>query len=250
MNRAVERILAVATKEVGYLEKRTNAQLDSPTANAGSNNWTKFARDLDALGFYNGKKSGYAWCDVFVDWCMVTAFGVETALALLCQPMGSAGAGCTSSANYYKAKGRFFKTGPQPGDQIFFTKDGGKSMNHTGLVVEVKDGKVYTIEGNTSGASGVIANGGGVCRKSYAVGYAKIGGYGRPDWSLVPEEKAAEPTPAVYNTVAECPQWAQTAVQWAVKSGYIQGDEQGRLGLDATKLWALQVMYNIVGRGK
>ncbi len=59
---------------------------------------------------------------------------------------------------------------------------------------------------------------------------------------------AVEPTPKVYNTVTECPQWAKPAVQWAVDSGYIQGDERGRLGLDGTKLWALQVMYNIVGR--
>ncbi len=58
----------------------------------------------------------------------------------------------------------------------------------------------------------------------------------------------AGPTSEVYNTVAECPQWARKAVQWAVTSGYIRGDGQGLLGLDATKLWALQVMYNIMGR--
>ncbi len=57
-------------------------------------------------------------------------------------------------------------------------------------------------------------------------------------------------TTTVYNTVAECPVWAQAAVRWAADSKYIQGDEHGRLGLDNTKLWALQVMYNILGRDK
>ncbi len=54
--------------------------------------------------------------------------------------------------------------------------------------------------------------------------------------------------PEVYNTVDECPEWAKPAVQWAVSSGLIQGDEKGDLGLDNTKLWALQVNYNAAGR--
>ena len=72
----IQDLLNLAQNEVGYLEKKTNSQLDDKTANAGYNNWTKYARDLDALGnFYNGKKNGYSWCDVFVDWCFVTTFG-------------------------------------------------------------------------------------------------------------------------------------------------------------------------------
>ena len=33
-----------------YLEKRSNAYLDDFTRNAGSNNYTKFARDVDRVG--------------------------------------------------------------------------------------------------------------------------------------------------------------------------------------------------------
>jgi glucan-binding YG repeat protein len=44
---------------------------------------------------------------------------------------------------------------------------------------------VYTIEGNTSSGSEVIANGGAVCQKEYALTNSRIDGYGRPDWSLV-----------------------------------------------------------------
>lgn len=188
---AVERLLTVARAEIGYCEKRSSAQLDSQTANAGSANYTKYARDLDAIkNIYNGAKQGFAWCDVFVDWCFIETFGVELALKLLCQPQKSTGAGCTYSAQFYKAAGRW-QTGPQPGDQIFFTKDGGKNSNHTGIVERVDGEKVYTIEGNTSSASGVVANGGAVCRKSYALSSASIMGFGRPNWSLVPETRTS-----------------------------------------------------------
>ena len=54
----VERVIAAARAELGYLEKASNAQLDSRTANAGDKNYTKYARDLDALGVYDGKKYG------------------------------------------------------------------------------------------------------------------------------------------------------------------------------------------------
>ena len=76
---AVEKLLSVAAAEIGYLEKQSNSQLDDKTANAGYNNYTKYARDLDALGVYNFPKNGYAWCDMFVDWCFVQAFGLDAA---------------------------------------------------------------------------------------------------------------------------------------------------------------------------
>ena len=52
-------IIALAQNEIGYLEKASNSQLDSKTANAGYNNFTKYARDLDNIpGFFNGPKNG------------------------------------------------------------------------------------------------------------------------------------------------------------------------------------------------
>ena len=78
--------LNVARGELGYHEKNSNAYLDDKTANSGSGNYTKYARDLDALGyFYNGPKQGFPYCDVGYDWCLVKAYGVEAALELLCQ---------------------------------------------------------------------------------------------------------------------------------------------------------------------
>ena len=109
-----QKVIDVALSQVGYHEKASNAELDDFKANSGDGNWTKFARDMDALsGFYNGRKQGFAWCDVFVDWCFVQAYGRAGAQFLLCQPDNSAGAGCSGSAQYFRNKGQFHEKNPQ-----------------------------------------------------------------------------------------------------------------------------------------
>lgn len=199
------KVIDIALAEVGYLEKASNKYLDDPSKNAGRGNFTKYARDIDQIPeFYNGKKQGFDWCDVFVDWCFVQAFGAPLAKTLLNQPSRSAGAGCKYSAEYYKRAGRFVVANPQVGDQIFFGS--GSSVTHTGLVYKVDGSRVYTVEGNTSSTDGVVANGGAVAKKSYSLTYSKIYGYGRPNYDdgydpVVgePEAEAAEavrPDPA------------------------------------------------------
>ena len=64
MSYDANKVIQIAEAGIGYLEKKTNAKLDDKTANAGNKNYTKYARDLDALGFYNGRKNGFAWCDI------------------------------------------------------------------------------------------------------------------------------------------------------------------------------------------
>ena len=184
-----DKVIDVALNEVGYIEKASNSNLDDKTANTGSGNYTKYARDLDNISFYNGKKNGYAWCDVFVDWCFYKAFGKERALELLCQPNKSTGAGCGFSMNFYKAHNQFY-TSPKPGDQIFFTD--GTSIYHTGLVYKVDSSKVYTVEGNTSDVNYVDGNGGKVCKKSYPIGASYIAGYGRPKYDKTTVEVEKE----------------------------------------------------------
>lgn len=185
----VDKLLKTARGEIGYCEKASNSNLDSKTGNAGSGNYTKYARDLDKIsGFYNGRKNGHAWCDVFVDWCAVETFGVANAKKLLCQPSESLGAGCKYSMQYYQKKGQFY-TSPKPGDQIFFRESSGDGIAHTGWVERVDNSYVYTIEGNTSSSSGVVANGGCVADKKYKLTYARIAGYGRPDYNSIDEVK-------------------------------------------------------------
>lgn len=204
MSNYASKVIEIAKAELGYLEKKSNRNLDHKTANAGYNNFTKYARDLDALGdFYNGKKQGYAYCDMFIDWCFFKAYGLDAALELLCQPKKSYGAGCGYSAEYYKRAGRFHKVGPKVGDQIFFWNSKKTSVAHTGLVIKVTASTVYTIEGNTSGASGVIDNGGGVCQKQYLITYDRIYGYGRPNY----DQKPASVINTKIDTVTEVQSW-------------------------------------------
>lgn len=237
MANTVSKLIQIALAEEGYLEKASNASLDSDTANAGSANYTKYARDLDAIpDFYNGKKNGYSWCDVFVDWCFVKAFGAEAALKLTCQPKKSAGAGCKYSAQYYKNKGQFHKT-PKVGDQIFFASGG--DPNHTGIVYNVDSSKVYTIEGNTSGASGVVANGGGVCRKSYSLNYSRIYGYGRPAYDDAVEAPAATTT----TTTTAAP--ATTTTTTSTKK--VSGISTLKKGSEGKTVKALQIL--LIGYG-
>lgn len=268
---AVDRLLKTALAEEGYIEKKTNTQLQSKTANAGDKNWTKYAQFLDNLKVYNGTKNGYPWCDVFVDWCFITTFGLDIGMKMLNQKMAGLGAGCTGSANYFKSAGRFYKSMPTVGDQIFFTNNGGTSYNHTGIVTKVSASKVYTIEGNTSSAAGVVDNGGVVRRKEYALNYSKIGGYGRPDWSLVKEE-SKEMTQDAFNKMfrvamsayrAELQEqkvsnWAEHDIKWAVQTGLVQGngsiDKPNYMPQDLItreqSISLLHRLYNMIKAGK
>ena len=174
---AVKDLIDTAQKWNGYLEKKSSKGLDDFTANAGSGNYTCFARDYKE--HTNLNLQAQPWCAMFVSEVFVQAFGLETARKLLC---GALYHYCPTGVNQFKAAGRWSDT-PEPGAVIFFTN--GTRAYHTGIVIEVTLTRIKTIEGNTSGASGVIENGGGVRIKSYARNYHKILGYGIPDWSIV-----------------------------------------------------------------
>ena len=237
---APERLIATAKAQEGYMGKKSAAQLDDPKANAGGR-FNKFARDLDALGdFYNGRKNGYDWCDVFVDWCFVTTFGRDIAQKLLCQPDKSCGAGTGYSLGYYKAKGRFF-TSPQPADQIFFGD--AKVTKHTGIVTDVRGGYVYTEEGNAGSPSAVRA-------RKYKLGDRNIKGYGRPDWSLVPADKPAQTTKedddmTYYKTLADVPSWYKEPIQMLVNKGALKGTGNGELNVSEDFCRVMTALYRL-----
>jgi len=186
-----QKVIDIALEEDGYLEKATTEQLDEKTANAGNKNYTKYARDLADVRFFNGRKQGTAWCSVFVAWCFFKAYGKAAALALLCQPSNAAnncGAGCKFARGYFKAKGQLYTSNPQAGDVIFFYSKDKSSISHTGIVYKVDSTYVYTVEGNTSSASGVVANGGAVAKKKYSHTYNRLAGYGRPAYGNIGTE--------------------------------------------------------------
>lgn len=165
----VEELIEVAGNEIGYLEKATNNLLEEKTANAGNRNFTKY-------GLARGC-NGQPWCDAFVDWCFIKAYGREAAHSLL---HGFSNYTPTS-AGFFKSDGLWTSLKPKKGDVIFFKNS--QRICHTGIVYMVKDGRVYTIEGNTSAGTQVVANGGAVCSKSYPVTLNRIAGYGRPNYT-------------------------------------------------------------------
>lgn len=169
VDKNIEKLILIAKNEIGYLEKKSNIQLDDKTANAGSNNYTKYWRDIKP------SYQGQPWCAAFVSWCFMKAFGLDKAKKLLKHwPYVY----CPTMSELFT-----LNTYPKIGDIVIFYHNG--TFTHTGLVTAVIGDKFYTIEGNTSGASGIIANGGGVCAKSYY--NSKLPGtkFCTPDYSLV-----------------------------------------------------------------
>ncbi len=178
----IEKILEIANNEIGYLEKANNSQLDDKIENAGDKNYTKYARDMDALNVYNGPKQGYAWCNVFIDWCFIQAVGIDRARELL---IGFS-AGCTQDYNWFKAKGQIVSN-PTKGDLVFFG-----NTSHIGIIENVDNDRIYTIEGNTSNAAELIINGGQVAKKSYLKTSNYIYGYARPKYNENNEPNSSE----------------------------------------------------------
>lgn len=181
------KVIAIAESEVGYLEKRSNQSLYSKTANVGSNNYTKYGKEMHDL-YPEVMDFPAPWCDAFVDWCFQAAYGVSNAKGMI---GGNFDDYTVNSAQLYKRKGAWGAE-PKLGAQIFFKN--AKRICHTGIVVEFDDIWVYTIEGNTSGRSAVVVNGGGVFKKKYLRTNPAIAGYGYPKFD---EEPTNTTTPKV-----------------------------------------------------
>lgn len=206
MSYTPEAVIAEAREWDGYLEKKstgTDEQLKDKDWNPGSNNITWFWTWLARNDY--GNLQGGAWCDGFVDYIHCIVAGIKKAK----KSLGGFSAYTPTSAQQYKNAGRWISASgtPAPGDQIFFRNS--ERICHTGIVTKVTTTKVYTIEGNTSSAAGVVANGGCVREKSYDRSYSRIAGYGRPLWdksSAGGTETSTIPAPATGN-VAKGQQW-------------------------------------------
>ena len=169
VDKEIEKVILIAKNEEGYLEKKSNNQLDNKTANAGSANYTKYWRDIKP------DYQGQPWCAAFISWCFMKAFGLDNAKKLLKH----------WPYVYCPTLGKLFarNANPKIGDVVIFYHNG--TFTHTGLVTAVIGDRFYTIEGNTSGASGIIANGGGVCAKSYLNSQMPGTKFCTPDYSIV-----------------------------------------------------------------
>lgn len=162
-----EKCSELMAAQTGYMEKRSDAMLDDKTANAGSANYTKYARDVNR--WRQPGCQGQAWCAVYQFWIDVKIFGLKTALS----HMGGGFYNCGEIIKHSKSKGTWHST-PKLGALVTFRNGG-----HVGRVTKITDSRIYTNEGNTSktGQNVVIANGGMVCDKVYSRNCKDIDGY-------------------------------------------------------------------------
>lgn len=168
MSKTIDKFIEIATNEIGYLEKASNRNLDSKTGNAGSANYTKYWRDIKPS--YQGEP----WCACFVTWCLVQAFGKDAAAKMLRHyPYVY----CPTMQELFQ-----LNSNPKVGDIVIFKRNG--TFVHTGIVVKVDGDYFETVEGNTSGGSSIVANGGGVFRKSYYNSNLPGTKFITLDWSL------------------------------------------------------------------
>ena len=153
--------------QVGYLEKRSNANLDSKTANAGYGNYTKYSRDVNDMGLMGCQ--GQPWCATYQFWNCAKIFGKAKALEI----MGNGFYNCNSVKAHSRSKGTWHST-PKLGALVIF-----RNGAHIGRVIRISGNTIYTNEGNTSsgGLNHVEANGGCVAEKSYTIGNSQIDGY-------------------------------------------------------------------------
>ena len=225
----IDDVIRIATEEIGYLEKATNAYLDAKTANPGPGNWTKYARDLWNADphFFQGPKNGYDWCTIFFAWCIYEASGHDSTHAQeILYYTGPYGAGCTYAVEYYKAAHAWYTSDPKPGDQIFFGS--GESIRHTGLVVSVDSRHVYTIEGNSNNS---------VSQKMYKLTDSCIIGYGRPKYDGT---GCAFPFVDVPKSA-----WYYDAARWCYDHGIVAGTDSTHLSPNRTisRAEIMQMLY-------
>ncbi|MCM1295064.1 MAG: peptidoglycan-binding protein [Muribaculaceae bacterium] len=116
---------------------------------------------------------GTPWCAIFVTF-NARMVGVPTTII-------PNFAGCTTAMSWFKQRGRWHEKGsgyvPKKGDLIMYDWDISGNADHVGIVVDVANGKVNTIEGNTTN-NGVY----GVWKKSYSLTSKLIRGYAEPDY--------------------------------------------------------------------
>jgi hypothetical protein len=106
-----------------------------------------------------------AWCCYFCWWVFKQA-GLSSLLY-----NGNKIGYCPTLMSWFKGKGRFYRSNPQPGDLVFFDWDGNGTPNHVGIVEKVHSGSVTTIEGNASNRVKRLRRSSGIL------------GYGRPAYT-------------------------------------------------------------------
>ena len=159
--------VSLALSQLAYHEGSGTAQLGGSGSSSG--NFTEYNYAYGKVG----GTYGYAWCAAFVSWCLDTAGMADSA--------GGRFVSCTlwveklQSIGQYRTRSSGYE--PRAGDLIFFRSAGvSRASDHVGLVRYVKDGRVYTVEGNSSDQ---------VSLRDYNLKDTYIVGYGLPTYTGV-----------------------------------------------------------------
>ena len=157
---------------IGYLEHASKDKLHEFQSNVGKKGFTIF-----------GAMTGFQqvpWCAIFVH-------------ATLDRPdlIGKPHPGCRVLQRRLKRRGLWRDASyyPRPGDIIFCSNKKNKKPTHCGIVEQVKDDIIISIDGNTVDPSGYFqeTEGGAVARRSrkfdspIIIGYGAIGQFLKED---------------------------------------------------------------------
>ena len=150
----IEKVINIAKKYVGVCE-------DPPDSNKVVFNTKFYGREVSG--------ANYPWCCAFI-WCIFNEAGINIKRTASCMMLG----------DWFKQEGKYHKDNPQVGDIVFFKFSGSSRWtNHVGLVIEVNENTLTTIEGNTSSDNkGSQNNGGMVAIRTRKINSSVVG-FGR-----------------------------------------------------------------------
>lgn len=171
-----EDVLAIARTQLGYTESERNCYLYEDGTIRG---YTRYG------AWYGSPYDD--WCAMFVSFCLYYADVEDFPLEAGCNPWADKleAIGAYHSADNYQ---------PKAGDLVFFDWEGDASLDHVGLVCEVKDdGSIVTIEGNSGNC---------VRYRTYPAGDITLAGFGQ-----LPEKK---PEPQVTELSCQGPDYTVT----------------------------------------
>ena len=178
-------IITILNSQIGYKETGTNITKYSKYFDTSK-------KDGGAWQFFNTKKQSSEWCAILVLWAFCQIIGPDKTRAFLGlpAPANNCAAGCKFFYDYLKNKGyKVEKTKGAPGSIVFFNTKSAK-CGHVGMIVDIKDGKYYTVEGNKSNQ---------VKKCSYVINSSTIYAICTPDYETL-EQTTPEPVtgPRVY----------------------------------------------------
>ncbi|GAB3664346.1 hypothetical protein GCM10027589_28360 [Actinocorallia lasiicapitis] len=154
-------MIAKAKSQLGHSEDRKGHTKFSEW-------YSKTDRAGETISRDGGSRKGYLaaqWCDMFVSWTASQVGAADTV---------GQDAWTVAHAKWFKANGKWSNT-PKPGAIVFFDWKGSKrldAIDHVGIVEKAKNGKVYTVEGNTSNKV-----------QTHVRKPGQIVGYGIPDYA-------------------------------------------------------------------